>query len=198
MGFVHTEMHASMRLPDMKVIRASGMTPNFEHQGQNLRAFVGLRMNHSVKLPKTPSGDEAIPLETTDEVETLPYRKEYVQAIAEGHLLACDEKTARAAAKFGRTQDWKQFLASEEAIALAKTLWDARHAANAALVLAAKARVEAAAKPSEPKAAEPGPGLVRVRVPAQENIPVAEALNLTAEERAELPHLAAATEPHTP
>lgn len=100
MASIHAEMHASMRLPDLRVRWRSGMTPDFELQDSNIRGFVGVRADHS-----------AGHLEAHDDESTKPWRKEYVQAISEGHLWACDEKTAREAAKFARTLDWKQFLA---------------------------------------------------------------------------------------
>ncbi len=99
MGQYLKQLQDNMRLPDLKVRWRSGFTPNFELQDAHIRGFVGQRANHAEKT-----------IETHDEVELLPYRKEYVMAIAEGHLWACDEKTAKAAAQFAKTPRWQQFL----------------------------------------------------------------------------------------
>ena len=104
MASIHAEMHASMRLPNLKVRWRSGMTPDFELQDSNMRGFVGVRANHEEGY-----------LESHDEVVEKPWRKEYVQAIVEGHLWAADEKTAKAAANFSkRPNQWRSFMAPED------------------------------------------------------------------------------------
>lgn len=107
-------IHAATPPARLKVRYRSGLTPNFELLLAGVRGFVGVRANHEAGEidPKTlrPIGA----LESHDEIEELPARKEYVMAIAEGHLWACDEYTAKRAAEYaGKPSEWAEFLAPD-------------------------------------------------------------------------------------
>jgi hypothetical protein len=110
MAAIHREMHASMRLHDLKLRHRSGLVPDLELLEANIRGYVGVRADRSAG----PDKPELHFLDSHDEVVDKPYRVEYVRAVAEGHLWACDEKTAKAAARFaGCPADWSRFLAPE-------------------------------------------------------------------------------------
>lgn len=85
--------------PKLKVRWRSGMTPNFEHQQAGVRTFVGVELNADQKF------------ESHDREEVVPWGREYLSAIADGHLWALDEATARAAAGFaGRPKEFRSFM----------------------------------------------------------------------------------------
>src|SRR5438477_4155564 len=109
-------IHAAARAapPRLRVRWRSGMVPNFELLASGQRGFVGVRANHSAgdlnPVTRHPMGA----LESHDDVEDLPPRKEYLDAIVEEHLWACDEPTGRAAANHaGSRTAWREYLADD-------------------------------------------------------------------------------------
>lgn len=112
---IHAAMHAPKQ--SLRLRWRSGMTPDFELQEGSppIRGWVGVRRNHDHDNGRDHKGRE-LPkgrIESHDDEVVKPWRPEYLKAIVEEHLWACDEYTAREATKLygAKGADWKQYLA---------------------------------------------------------------------------------------
>ena len=135
---VHAEMLAAQQKPTLKVFHRAGMVTNFEALEAGIRKFVGVTMCAERDSDGKPTGDHG-KFMTTDLAEELPQRKEYLMAIAEGHLAAMDEDTARRAGAYGRVP-WKSLLATEEEKKIASDAAQALLESDKANVVAAEKR----------------------------------------------------------
>jgi hypothetical protein len=126
---------APPNLPTLRVLRNHGLVPDFEllESRPPQRGWIGVERNHAEQR-----------LDHVDVVVEKTWRKEYVMALAEGHLLAADEATAREAAKWaGKPADFARYLAPAEKLQAVKDVLDAAaksDAKNVADAMAAKSR----------------------------------------------------------
>ena len=123
---VHAAMRESAKPQILRVIHRHGMVTDCEELEAGVRKFVGVSMCRDTDADGKPTGNHG-QFMTADLVVELPKRKEYLMALAEGHLVGADEATARLAHSYARSvagsaakdlPGWETFLATKDELKL--------------------------------------------------------------------------------